>query len=113
MEIITFDPVKIGAIVALIASVVQLVKKLFERLEAWDGAPLWVRRISEWWAHSHGPVILAYAVSLFVVALPDIVQDGVLTAPELSDLLEIFGLSIGAQVLYWVSRWKMPKWLRK
>lgn len=113
MSILEFDPLKIGAIVAAVGAVVQLLKQLFERLEAWPGAPAWVQRIAAWWAHSHGPVILAYGVSLFVVLLPGIVEDGRLTLPEVAQLLEAFGLGVAAQALYLVSRWKKPRFLRK
>ncbi|MDB2620178.1 hypothetical protein N9X87_00065 [bacterium] len=108
-ELLTFDKVQIGAIVALIAVIVQGIKTAFERLEAWDGAPEWLWSVSNWFAHSRGPVVLTVLVSLFAVTLPGIVEDGVLTWPELALIAEALGFAAGANILYWISRLKSPK----
>jgi len=109
MTILEFDPVQIGAYVALVGAAIQLIKQMFERLEVWQSAPAWVRAVSEWWAHGKGPVILSVLVSVFVVLAPGIVADGKLSLPEVSQLLEALGLTIGSNLLYWISRWKRPK----
>lgn len=109
MDIATFDPIKIGAIVALVGACVQLVKQGFERIEAWTGAPAWVRSVAAWWAHGKGPMIISVLVALFVTLAPGIVEDGKLSLPEVQQILEVCGLTFGANVLYWISRWKAPK----
>ena len=108
MVIVDFDPVKIGAIVALVGAIVQLLKKGLEKLEEWQGAPSWLRKFFGWWAHSSGPVVISLLVSLFVTLAPGIVEDGKLTLPELQQILQIFGLTLGSNILYWISRWKSP-----
>lgn len=109
MNVLTFDPVKIGAIVALVGAIVQLVKKGFEKLEEWDDAPAWVTSFVTWWAHGKGPVVMSALIALFVTLGPGIVEDGAISIPEVSQILEIFGLTIGSNLLYWLSRWKRPR----
>lgn len=108
MTIAEFDPVQIGAIVALVGAVVQLIKKAFEKIEEWQSAPAWIRSIATWWAHGKGPAILSVLVALFVTLLPGIVEDGALSLPEVEQILQAVGLTFGSNILYWISRWKSP-----
>ena len=108
MELISFDPVKVMAIVAMISVFVQFLKSSLEKIEEWNSAPVWVRKFAEFWAHSQGPAIISVIVSLFVTTLPAILEDGSLTFPELRILLEALGLAALANVTYWISRLKNP-----
>lgn len=112
MTILTFDAVKVLAVIAAVSAVVQLVKKALEFLEQWQGAPPWVASILSWWAHGWGPRVLTLLVSLTAVLLPEIAADGKLTLPELAEILQALGIGGGATILYWVTRWKWP-WARK
>ena len=70
--------------------------------------PAWLRSVAAWWAHSKGPVIISVLVALFVTLLPGIAEDGNLTIPEISQILQALGLTVGANILYWIGRWKNP-----
>jgi hypothetical protein len=109
MEITTFDPVTIGAYVAGLLALVQFLKSGMEKLETWDSAPSWVRDFCAWWAHGYGPMILAQAIALLAVVLPPIIQDGVLTFPELKQILTAIGLGGMSNIAYIVTRWKFPR----
>lgn len=108
MVILEFDAMRILAVIAAVSAVVQLLKRLFEWLETWPGAPGWVQAILTWWAHGWGPRVLTLLVSLTAVLLPEIAADGRLTLPELSELLQALGIGGAATLLYWVTRWKWP-----
>lgn len=114
MEILSFDAVQVAAVLALVTTVVQGIKKGLEWLASWEGAPDVVRRLVDWWAHGAGPAILTAAVSLCVTVLPPIIEDGSLTTVELSQILQALGIGVGATLVYWVVRLKGPlAWLAK
>ena len=108
MELITFDPVRIGAIIAVVTVVTQLIKTGFERLEEWESAPAWIRNIAAWWAHSNGPVVISLLVALFAETLPALIEDGSLSISELSIILKALGIGGLSNVIYWISRRKSP-----
>lgn len=108
MEILSFDPLRVAAVMAFVAMLVQGLKKVFELLAAWEGAPEWVHALSAWWAHGVGPAIIAALVSLCTVVLPPIVEDGRLTIGELQVILQALGIGGGATLLYWLTRFKGP-----
>jgi hypothetical protein len=108
MELWTFDAVRVTAIIALVQQITQVIKQAIERGEAWTGAPAWLKKILTWWAHGWGPRVLLAIVSLTAVLLPQIVADGVLTMPELGDILQALGIGAGATILHWAGRWKWP-----
>ena len=108
MELITFDPVKIGAIVAVVTVVTQLIKTGFERLEEWKSAPEWIRKIAAWWAHSKGPIVISLMVALFAETLPVLIEDGSLSVSELSIIRKAIGIGGLSNVIYWISRRKSP-----
>lgn len=112
MVILTFDALKVLAVIAAVSAVVQLGKKILEWLEGWPGAPAWVQAILSWWAHGWGPRVLTLLVSMTAVLLPEIAADGRLTLPEVAQILEALGLGAGATILYWLSRAKWP-WRKK
>ena len=108
MDIIKFDPVEIGAAIAAVTVVTQLIKSGFERLEEWQSAPAWIRSFAEWWAHSKGPIIISGLVAFLVETAPGMIQDGTLDITEISTILQILGVGGLANVVYWISRRKSP-----
>lgn len=106
VEILTFDPTEVLAILAGILVVVQFIKKGIEWIEGQVNENTLIGRILKKIAHGWGPKVLAAlasAVSLLLTRLPELQQiasDGVLDVGELSIILSWLGITVGSTWLY-------------
>lgn len=110
MELVTFDPVKIGAIITAVMIATQFLKKALEWIEEVSDNDSWVGRLAARLAHGRGAKIisaLSSAIAIILVYGPqvgEIVTDGALTIDEAVLVLGWFGITAGANLAYLVVR---------
>lgn len=89
---------------------VQGLKNYAEKLKDWEPRWEWlgfVPKLAQKIAHGWGPVLVSVVIPLLTM-LPEFVDDFSLSLGEASQLLELFGISLGANILHWILR-KGPK----